>query len=187
MDRPLLYLDVDGPLNPFAAKPHRRPEGYETHRLLPASWVARCTEMKPHRKVKELRVWLNPAHGPKLLALADRFELVWATTWEHDANEWIGPRIGLPELPVVEWQTSKRFGPDLTFFKTAELVEHAAGRPFVWVDDEMTVRDRRYVEREHPGRALLHWVDPAKGLLDADFEALAAWAVRPADTEGSAA
>lgn len=187
MARPILYLDVDGPLNPFAAKPHRRPEGYETHRLLPPSWVARCREMYPGRRVKELRVWLNPAHGPQLLALADRFELVWATTWEHDANEWIAPRIGLPELPVVEWATSKRFGPDGTFFKTAELVQHAGGRPFAWVDDDLNTRDRRYVEREHLGAALLHWVDPAKGLLDTDFAALEAWAIELSEVEGSAA
>ncbi|WP_367139226.1 MULTISPECIES: alpha/beta fold hydrolase [Streptomyces] len=31
---------MDGPLNPYAAKPHRRPEGYETHRLLTPGWDA---------------------------------------------------------------------------------------------------------------------------------------------------
>lgn len=50
--RPILYLDVDGPLNPYAAKPHRRPEGYSTHRMLPDSWRARGYR-------KPLRVWLN--------------------------------------------------------------------------------------------------------------------------------
>lgn len=30
MHRPVLYLDVDGPLNPYAAKPERRPESYAT-------------------------------------------------------------------------------------------------------------------------------------------------------------
>ena len=38
--RPALLLDVDGPLNPRAAKPERRPEGYRTHRLLTPRWVA---------------------------------------------------------------------------------------------------------------------------------------------------
>ncbi|MGX1247700.1 hypothetical protein RKD48_000211 [Streptomyces ambofaciens] len=27
MSRPLLFLDVEGPLNPYAAKPHKRPVG----------------------------------------------------------------------------------------------------------------------------------------------------------------
>jgi hypothetical protein len=31
--RPLLFLDVDGPLNPYAAQPERRPEGYTTIRV----------------------------------------------------------------------------------------------------------------------------------------------------------
>ena len=29
---PILFLDVDGPLNPFAAKPIRRPAGYRMDR-----------------------------------------------------------------------------------------------------------------------------------------------------------
>lgn len=185
MSRPLLFLDVDGVLNPFAAKASRRPEGYETHRLLPPSWIAQYDGMG--RRVRPLRVWLNPSHGPALLALADRFDLWWATTWEHDANEYISPRIGLPELPVVKWKTTTRLKSDGTFWKTHELVEHAAGRPFVWVDDDISDDDRRYVEREHPGRALLHYVNPAAGLLAGDFEAMAAWASSPDDVEESAA
>lgn len=30
MSRPLLFLDVDGPLSPYAAKPEKCPEGYIT-------------------------------------------------------------------------------------------------------------------------------------------------------------
>jgi hypothetical protein len=56
MSRPLLFLDVDGPLNPYAAQPERRPEGYTTIRAT----------VRPGRP---LRVWLNPSHGPALLSL----------------------------------------------------------------------------------------------------------------------
>jgi hypothetical protein len=185
VNRPLLYLDVDGPLNPFAAKPHQRPEGYETHRMMPPTWIKQREGMG---RVKPLRVWLNPAHGPKLLALADLYDLVWATTWEHDANTHIGPNIGLPVLPVVEWDDRPRL--DIvhgTFWKTKQLVGHAAGRSFVWVDDDFGRRDRTFVEHYHDGRALLHWVDPAKGLLDEDFETIEAWAIGLSDVEGTAA
>ncbi len=187
-DRPLLYIDVDGPLNPYGAKPEKRPVGYETHRLMPAAWLERHPSTPPAR-VKPLRVWLNPEHGPQLLALADVFELVWATTWEHEANAMIGPMIGLPELPVVEWDHNR---PRLdwehgTFWKTKQLIEHAAGRPFAWVDDDITVRDRRYVDTENPGAALLHYVDPAKGLLDDDFAQLRSWGSCQTGMEGSAA
>jgi hypothetical protein len=184
--RPLLYVDVDGVLNPYAAKAHRRPEGYGTHRPMPPSWVGGTDAMG--RKVKSLRVWLNPSHGPALLALTDRFELWWATTWQHEANEFIGPLIGLPELPVVEW-TGPMFGngPDGTFWKTTQLVEHAAGRPFAWIDDDISDDDRQYVARQHPGPALLHYVNPALGLLDGDFATMANWATSLNDVEGWAA
>lgn len=181
--RPLMYLDVDGPLNPYAAKPHRRPDGYETHRMMPPSWIAQRAGIG---RVKPLRVWLNPEHGPRLLELADRFDLWWATTWEHDANTHIGPEIGLPELPVVEWRSAKHVGAEGTFWKTAQLIQHAAGRPFVWIDDDISSRDRSFVDYYHDGAALLHWVDPAKGLLEDDFATLSAW-VDGLGVEGSAA
>ena len=60
---PLLLLDVDGLLNPYAAKPHRRPQGYGTHRIRPDSWVARQPQ-RAAEYVRPLRVWLNPEHGP---------------------------------------------------------------------------------------------------------------------------
>jgi len=180
MSRPLLLIDVDGPLNPFAAKPTRRPEGYRTYRLLPASWERAERERlaasgRPGKRPVPLRVWLNPDHGPRLLELP--FDLVWCTTWGDDANEWIAPRVGLPTLPVAPLPGS-RFRTDNVFWKTPAVVDWAAGRPFAWVDDDVTDADREYVARNHPGPALLITVSPFVGLADDDFEALAAWADR---------
>ena len=167
---PLLLIDVDGPLNPYAAKPSRRPEGYETHRMRPTGWE------QPYQK--PLRVWLNPAHGAALQALP--FDLVWCTTWAAEANEWIAPHIGLPALPFIDWDEERRpvsgRMPDGTYWKTHQVVEYAAGRPFVWVDDEIGDLDREYVAAHHDGPALLHWVSPRDGLTERDFKALAAWA-----------
>ncbi|GGP55663.1 HAD domain-containing protein [Streptomyces abikoensis] len=172
--RPLLFLDVDGPLNPYAAKPHRRPDGYQTHRMRPTGW-------KAHERRKPLRVWLNPTHGPALLALP--FDLVWATTWGAEANEWIGPCLGLPELPVIEWhansQRSREGTPDGTFWKTHQIVEYAAGRPFAWIDDDIHPHDMQYVAKHHDGPALLHWISPQQGLLPHDLDTLAVWSKDP--------
>jgi len=167
--KPLLLIDVDGPLNPYDAPSHRRPEGYSTHRMMPDSWRA-------SGRRKPLRVWLKHAMGEDLLALP--FELVWCTTWEHEANEWIGPHLGLPELPYVEfdktWALPTR--PDGTYFKTHEVVEYAAGRPFAWVDDEITTWDEDYIKAHHPGPARLLWITPAAGLRQPDFDKLKEWA-----------
>ncbi|MET8576790.1 hypothetical protein [Streptomyces sp. NPDC005012] len=173
-DRPLLLLDVDGPLNPFGAR-FVRHRGYVTHRMLPD-----CRSPLPHasrrRAAREARVRLHPGHGARLLALP--YQLTWATAWCRQANELVAPAIGLPgDLPVVEWP-SARCGrsADGVHWKTRTLLEWAAGRPFAWVDDELTGRDADHVATHHPGSALLLRIDPRKGLRDRDFGRLEHWA-----------
>ncbi|MFI1170134.1 hypothetical protein [Streptomyces melanogenes] len=179
----LCFLDVDGPLNPYAAKPHRRPLGYTTHRMMPPSWEARQMHKPPARR-RPLRVWLNPRHGVALMGLADRCALVWATTWMGEANAFIGPVLGLPILPYVDFgdaaDAQARHGG--LHWKTKPLLAYAAGRPFIWVDDELADEDRAYVAAHHAGPALLHWIDPRLGLLDSDFAALTAFATAAGPT-----
>jgi hypothetical protein len=167
MSRTLLFLDVDGPLNPYAAKPSKRPEGYVTLRVpREAAPGVRLTREKP------LRVWLNPAHGPALLALD--YDLCWATTWMNLANTWIGPALGLPELPYVDFGDALLAErPDGIHWKTDPLVAYAEGRPFAWVDDEQSALDLTRATATHHAPALLHHVNPRTGLLAADFAALA--------------
>ncbi|MEU6311025.1 HAD domain-containing protein [Streptomyces sp. NPDC047014] len=148
---PLLYLDVDGPLIPFGGGPY--PPGDDDNPLL-----AR----------------VDPALGPLLAALP--CELWWATTWREEANEAVAPRLGLPRLPVVDWpEADEGQEPYGVHWKAPVLVAHAAGRPFVWVDDEIRDADRAWVAARHPGPALLHRVDPGRGLAGADFGPLEAW------------
>ncbi|MER5355443.1 hypothetical protein ABT093_34595 [Kitasatospora sp. NPDC002551] len=175
----MLLLDVDGPLNPYAAKPHRRPEGYGTHRLLTPRWEAaerrRLQEYGlPDKAVRPLGVWLNPAHGPALTALP--FDTVWATTWEHEANDFVAPLLGLPVLPVIVWSDPRPRPEGGVFWKTPDIVARARDRPFAWVDDQITDADRAWVRAHHDGPALLHRVDARTGLTAADFTALAEWA-----------
>ncbi len=177
--RPTLLVDVDGPLNPYAAKPYRRPEGYGTHRLMTPRWQA--TERRrlaewglPDKAVKPLRVWLNATHGPSLAALP--FDLVWATTWEEEANDFLAPLLGLPSLPFIAWPDPRPEPEGGVFWKTPEVVAWAQGRPFAWVDDQITDADRAWVLTHHRGPALLHYVDPKIGLTADDFAHLQDWA-----------
>lgn len=100
---------------------------------------------------------------------------MWATTWMDDANECLAPWLGLPPLPLVDWPGGGEGKPRGLHWKTRPLVAWADGRPFVWVDDEITDVDREWVAAHHPVRALLHRVDHRYGLTDADFRVLRRW------------
>lgn len=106
-------------------------------------------------------------------------DLVWATTWMAEANECVAPRIGLPPLAVVNWpepsDAEEQDERDGLHWKTRALVAWAKGRSFVWVDDEITDRDRVWASGHHRGQALLHHVDPRQGLTDADYAAISEW------------
>ncbi|MFI6643647.1 hypothetical protein [Streptomyces sp. NPDC050504] len=172
-DRPLLLLDVDGPLNPYAAHLPRL-RGYTTHRFRPANWSARQTPGSRALR-RGLAVRLNPAHGARLTALP--YELAWATTWMHQANEMIAPVIGLPgTLPVIEWPELFGHDPDGLYWKTRHLLTWAAGRPFAWVDDMITDLDTAHVTAHHDAPALLLRIHPGRGLRESDFAELTRWA-----------
>lgn len=110
-ERPLLFLDVDGPLIPFG-----HPGGY------PGFWAD--TGGNP------LLARIDPGLGRQLTALPG--ELVWATTWMGAANESVVPLLGLPSLPVVDFpeptDLDRWYG---LHWKTRALCDWAAsaGRP----------------------------------------------------------
>ncbi|MEO3875455.1 HAD domain-containing protein [Nonomuraea sp. B12E4] len=167
--KPLLLIDVDGVLNPMSRPgPDFRPY--------------RCTI-----GTEVYTVHLNPWHGRRLLdlALTTGSELVWATTWEEHANDWIAPRIGLPALPVIPMRPEdpSEFGET---FKTPHVAAYAGRRPFVWFDDQVWAEDEEYL-RVHRGLTdfLLIHVDPRSGLTSRHLGMAHEWLTLTGFSQGS--
>ena len=144
LSRPAILVDVDGPLNPYLAKRTRRPAGYTTHRIRPAGFS------------RPLRVWLDPSHGPWLLSLAAATgaDLVWATTWEHEANQFIAPLLGLPELEWIDFGGRGSDHHSGHHGKVPAITEWAGTRPIAWLDDEFQPRDPEWAV-SRPGTLLV--------------------------------
>lgn len=83
--------------------------------------------------------------GARLGALAATpgVELVWLTTWEHEANVWIGPLFDWPQHRVID-RRDLRQERGITvatagwwkYDEARELFEND-GIPFVWIDDDL--------------------------------------------------
>jgi hypothetical protein len=153
--RPILAVDVDGVISIF---------GFEQP---PPAALARfqLVDGVPH--------CISLGAGERLRRLAERFELVWATGWEDKANYYLPAMLGLPELPHLTFDGAARFGS--AHWKLGPLEEHCRGRALAWVDDNLDESCYEWVRRR-PEPTLLVPTDPARGLLDAETEALLAWA-----------
>lgn len=152
----ILFLDIDGTVLPFGSpRPYPVYDG-------------------PAAAGHPLLTRVDPGLGARLTALG--CELVWATTWAAaDANDLLAPWLGLPPLPAVDWPDPADEADGALHWKTLPLLGRAAGRPFVWVDDEIGAVDRAWVAEHHPAPALLHRVDHRYGITDADLTVVEQW------------
>lgn len=149
-EKPFLFIDIDGVLNRYrAAGPQF---AAMVHHIGPSNAEPSFT----------YRMVLDPANGPKLLAMAEVFDLAWGTTWEHDANLLISPIVGLPtDLPVAVTALAE-------CSKAPGVARLAGGRPFVRLDDDLDTYDRALLA-DYPAPWLIVDVDPNAGLSDDDL------------------
>ena len=111
--------------------------------------------------------------GPRLLRLADHFELVWATGWEERANDHLPLLLGLPtDLPVLTFGGRARFG--TAHWKLDALDAFAGDRPLAWIDDSLDRSCHRWAE-QRPAPTLLVPTVSDVGLTDSQVDTLIGW------------
>lgn len=149
---PILLLDLDGVLNPFAAP--ACPDGYEQRVFFEGEGPERyCL-----------------AHGGWIHELAAAGDLWWATGWGENANELYLPLLGVNPLPVVRFPPVP-FDPEL---KVPAIDAVVGNRPAAWIDDNHTSAGQRWAaERLAP--TLLVSIDPAIGWTRADVDRVLDW------------
>jgi Swiss Army Knife RNA repair-like protein len=153
LDKPLLFVDIDGVLSVFGFSPTARPAG---------TWV----------DVDGVWHLISSAAAGHLLALAPVFDLVWCSGWEDKADEHLVHVLDLPVRP-----------PFLTFpvpagtahWKLATVERHAGARPMAWIDDGFDDSCHAWAAaRTAP--TLLVATDPAIGLAAEHAALLERWA-----------
>ncbi len=163
MPLPILALDVDDVLNPVQDK----------H---PGTWP----DFEEHR-IQLFQVWLSKAMAQAIVGLG--VEIRWLTTWNEDdaANTEIGPRVGLPRLPVVAEPPPPRLSGGRRFLWKHEAMEALIaanpGRDIVWVDDDCLdiCRAARGALTDTP--EALYLLAPLRGvgLMPTDIEEIRTW------------
>jgi Swiss Army Knife RNA repair-like protein len=153
-DRPLLAVDVDGVISLFGFDdpPHEDDAEYKL-----IDGMVHC---------------ISKRAGPRLLRLAEHYELVWATGWEDRANDYLPDILGLPDdLPYLKFKNAQ-FGS--SHWKLHALGKYAKKRPLAWIDDFIDDECTTWAhDREAP--TLLVHTESSRGIEEAHVETLIRW------------
>ena len=155
---PTLYVDVDGVLSLFCAPGEPAPVRPDTKGMI--------IDGIPHLIALD--------NCARLKALADHFELVWATGWEEKANDYLLSIVGLQsELEVIHFKTAKY--DHQAHWKLGALDSHAGDRPVAWIDDALDDECRAWAS-SRTAPTLLVETDFREGLAERHCDELVAFA-----------
>lgn len=166
-ERPLLLVDIDGVVSLFGfPPPPAAPPAGSFH------WI----DGIPH--------FLSAHAATHLLALGERFELVWCSGWEERADEYLPSLLGLPAgLPFLRFDAAVRSSSgsgSSTYghWKLSAIDAHAGSRPLAWIDDCLDAPCHEWaaarVARGAP--TLLVQTEAAVGITGAHVRELSRWA-----------
>lgn len=161
MNKPLLGLDIDGVLNAFS-DPFELPSHTEMH--VGGYWVL--------LNIEEHSQWITE--------LKEHFDIVWATMWTHQANEYIAPVLGIGPFPVIDHNqipdsVDERTLGGIDSFKIATIDPYIGNRPFAWIDDDIShVAEQWASERDAPTKLVKP--DPMFGMQREHIDELIEWA-----------
>jgi len=119
--KPLLLIDIDGVLSPFGGG---LPPGFK------------------RETIGSYEVIWSPRHQEWLFHLSQDFHLVWATTWEHSANESMSPILELGQLAVIEFDRGTG-----DTWKLPSVQEFIGNRPAAWIDDDLYLDAHKWAEQ----------------------------------------
>jgi hypothetical protein len=135
--------------------------------------------------------FLSSTAAAHLLALAELFDLVWASGWEEKADEHLPHLLGLPTalphlrfsrdpLPVsggagVGGRVTTGLSPTSGHWKLDAIDAYAGGRPLAWIDDALDPACHEWAAAR-PSPTLLVQTAPERGLTTREAQLLADWA-----------
>ena len=156
-NKPILFLDVDGVISLFGFPPDRE------HLPGPFHWIDGIAHCIPETV------------GARLVRLAPRFELVWATGWEEKANEYLPfiLELSFKELPFLTFDGRAVFG--TAHWKMDAIEEYAGARALAWIDDNFDKSCEKWARRRE-APTLLVATESAVGMTDEHVEELLRWA-----------
>ena len=169
-DKPLLMVDIDGVISLFGVLAAAGPA---SRRRAPPAARGRFHSIDgiPH--------FLSSTAAAHLLALADDFDLVWASGWEEQAEEYLPHLLGLPAgLPSCASSARARARPTPTGSSTRSTPTRAAP---AGLDRRRLQRGLPRWARARPAPTLLVQTEPEDGLTSGRRELLAAWARQRAE------
>jgi hypothetical protein len=162
--RPLLMVDIDGVISLFGVS--RSP-------------VAAGAAVPEGRfcSIDGVPHFLSFAAAEHVLALAEQFDLVWASGWEERADEHLPHLLGMPAgLPYLRFaRGSERAGSAHSHWKLEAIEAYAGSRPLAWVDDDLPAACHEWAAaRTAP--TLLVATAPEHGLTASEAKRLGDWA-----------